>query len=484
MTSESKVIDLVWSDIDDDDDDDDDINVVLYKNNETPTSEKSAISKIFEEEKLNYKNYLEDIDRATDDIRNEHKKLVAISLLTTSKRSIILKSGNVYITIPDTVEISPTFRDHVWPPSDAESSSAPPLVNIEIFNALLQTKPKHTGTLGFFAAHYSKVAFASQPSTKDNRSNRYGTGLSDETFQKNITNFRNKQKFKRFNNWSSQQQQTSSFENNVIPLMCFDDFSLVIVKDGIVIDAAIHGYRGHIPDLVNKYKPSKIYYVARENDPFDVFVQYKYNPFHASFNGLTTRLQNMIINTQLNTTALCDRKQSYCSYCRALQIVYSYTSDLIAEEQQQSHHHQKEIREKHSNVIHSTGSMKRIILKPMKRSRSKSYHNKTEEPKSVYSVIRDSTNNTLKRRPSDRNRRPMDQKPQSTSYREDRPPKKIRKRSQPLKRRSSSQKDQRAASVSSSTSTDTVISSSSSIRKNVHQRRSNVNSHRYKIFQK
>lgn len=391
----------LWDSSDDDVDDDEDyINVILYKNDdaaavatvESPPSkdENNMISKVFDEEKNNYREYLKTLDRSVDEIKQEHKKLVSISLMTSSTRSIIIKSENVYITIPDTIAISPTFRDHIWPPSDAETAQQP-LVNIDIFNTLLQTKPVKSGTYGFFAAHYSKVAFnGGSYATK----NRY---VSDEHFQKNLSNFRNKNKFRQQYHNDHQRPQ---YHNTVSHQMCFDDFSLIIIKDGVVVDAAIHGYRGYIPELINKYKPSKIYYVAREGDAFDVFMHYKYTPFYTAFRGLTHRLQNINVNTQLNTLVLCDRKQSYCSYCRALQIVYSFVCNIIDEDERCGGNSKRNTNIDHNrpeiskSVIHTTSTMKRIILQPVKRLKTGRFTAKLREPNSAYSILRNSTYNS------------------------------------------------------------------------------------------
>lgn len=102
---------------------------------------------------------------------------------------------------------------------------------------------------------------------------------------------------------------------------------------------------------LDKHNPKKIIYNANVNDALDIFLRYKYNPFH---NAVDKKLYPISINRiadAFNTMVFCERNDVYCALCNTLkdmrgllflyplqqQQLHSYDRNRYQFNQQSSH---------------------------------------------------------------------------------------------------------------------------------------------------
>lgn len=113
---------------------------------------------------------------------------------------------------------------------------------------------------------------------------------------------------------SSTVDRNNEFKDCMSGLYRYSDFTIFIIKNGIIIDYAIHGYVSSINGAIEKHQPKTIYYNAKSNDALDVFLHYQYQPFYTT---MKDRLQPVQIGRSIfsNAMAFCDRHDAYCSLC-------------------------------------------------------------------------------------------------------------------------------------------------------------------------
>lgn len=190
------------------------------------------------------------------------------------------------------VNVSSQLKNAVWSPEKpAQTQSIAyinynPVLNVECFNDLLK-KRTHVlrdmrGTFAVFGAHYQKIPII--PAKIENFKNHYTTK-----------------------------------RNNIIYF--YDEFSLLIVKDGQVVDGAIHGNFGNIRALVENYKPQRIIYKSTPGDSLDTFMKCKIQPFYDAFHGL---LYPVNCFDNFLTVSYCRRTLNFCSVCRTMQTLIGY----------------------------------------------------------------------------------------------------------------------------------------------------------------
>lgn len=114
-----------------------------------------------------------------------------------------------------------------------------------------------------------------------------------------------------------QQQHTNQY--------IYTNFALAIIRNGKLVDYAIHNKFSNINYLVDNYKPKKIFYNSFPNSSLDVFLRYEYNPFFAT---MSNKLQciNICQDQRFNPLVLCPMYEQYCVLCRNLRDVYGFLS--------------------------------------------------------------------------------------------------------------------------------------------------------------
>lgn len=224
------------------------------------------------------------------ELNNEIDRLIAKSVNLRTSKVITVFVRNTLILVPTDVPISSRLADCVWPAEKTHTVYR--FNNIDLFNSLLP-ETNRLETMAFFSARYKKVCVGPKQQYRPLQTTHHR--LEPPVAQ----------------NASSGQY-------------LYDDFSLVIVKGGKVVDAAIHGVRGNINDLVAKYKPRRVYCNTMPNDALDVFLHYPYQPFYQSLHNLMVPVFVDTTKVAMNTGPFCDRYDPFCSFCKTLLAVRGF----------------------------------------------------------------------------------------------------------------------------------------------------------------
>lgn len=224
------------------------------------------------------------------ELNNEVDRLIATSVNLRTSKVITVLVRNTLILVPTTVPISSRLADCIWPAE--KTHAAYRFNNIDLFNSLLPETDRRE-TMAFFAARYKKVCVGLKqqyraPQTKQHR------------------------------------LEPPVAQNAASGQYLFDDFTLVIVEGGKVVDAAIHGVRGNINDLVAEYKPRRVYCNTMSDDALDVFLHYPYQPFYRSLHKLMVPVFVDTSKVAMNTAPFCDRYDPFCSFCKTLLAVRGF----------------------------------------------------------------------------------------------------------------------------------------------------------------
>lgn len=199
------------------------------------------------------------------------------------------KNKKIIFPIPINFEISSRLIDYLWNKPCIEKNEPLKFQNQDSFEKYLGDKYKNFTNehIGFFGFHYWKSGKTFKLTHKDGK-------------------FGNKPESPR-----------------ILPgCFVFDDFSLVIMKSGKVVDYAIHGVENNINEVIRKYQPSVILYPGREEDPISTFLKYKYQPF--------SEFSNTFIPIQFNkfkkyrVIQNCNRLNEFCSFCNVNQFILNY----------------------------------------------------------------------------------------------------------------------------------------------------------------
>lgn len=73
---------------------------------------------------------------------------------------------------------------------------------------------------------------------------------------------------------------TAASSASPLKLCRYHDFAVVIVRNGTVVDHAVHRTTSNVAECLNQHAPERVYYNATEGDPLDVFVRYRWQPFY------------------------------------------------------------------------------------------------------------------------------------------------------------------------------------------------------------
>lgn len=114
------------------------------------------------------------------------------------------------------------------------------------------------------------------------------------------------------------------------PLYRYYDFTLLIVRNGEVLNYAIHGHHSNFASLINEYQPRQVFCNAIAGDSLDTFLRYEYQPFYSALSG-RLRLLKLNLIPLCNYISFCYRRDSFCSFCQALR--YLNTFILVTQEQ-------------------------------------------------------------------------------------------------------------------------------------------------------
>lgn len=114
------------------------------------------------------------------------------------------------------------------------------------------------------------------------------------------------------------------------PLYRYYDFTLLIVRNGEVLNYAIHGHHSNFTSLINEYQPRQVFCNAAAGDSLDTFLRYEYQPFYSALSG-RLRLLKLNLIPLWNYISFCSRRDSFCSFCQALR--YLNTFILVTQEQ-------------------------------------------------------------------------------------------------------------------------------------------------------
>lgn len=229
------------------------------------------------------------------ELNNEIDRLIAVSVNLRTTKVITVFVRNTLILVPTHVPISSRLADCIWQ-VEKKMHNTYRFNNIDLFNSLLPDT-KRQETMAFFAARYKKVQVGPKQPYRPPQSTQY-------------------------------QLAPPVAQNAASGQYLYDDFTLVIVDGGKVVDVAIHGVRGNINDLVAKYKPRRIYCNAMPGDALDVFLRYPYQPFYQSFQKLMVPVFVDTTKVAMNTSPFCDRYDPFCSFCKALLTVRGFFQDI------------------------------------------------------------------------------------------------------------------------------------------------------------
>lgn len=226
-----------------------------------------------------------------DDIllRSEIEKIKQISIDSTVETIAAYDNiKNIVFYIPIDLPISSRLRDYLWNTSCICENEPLRFESCDVFEEFLEKKYKtfSNDCIGFFGYHYWKNGKTFKLTPKDGK-----IGNKPER------------------------------EKTLHGCFVFDDFSLIIMKNGKIIDYAIHGVENNVNEIIRKYKPIKIFYSGKSNDPISVFLKYKYQPFSEfseSFVPIQMYLKKYVVIQN------CKRKSEYCSFCNANQFVLNY----------------------------------------------------------------------------------------------------------------------------------------------------------------
>lgn len=236
------------------------------------------------------------------ELQQELKNLVLLSINPKTSKTITVQYLNQLILIPINVAISSRLSSLFW---------SPPLVYEE------RQLP--------FVSEFNKIMDGAKSSLAE-CGNKYpdGTHISETigifgaTYKKNMINVGND-----CVNYNLKHDDVDNFKRCYTGIYRYYDFALIIVKNGQIIDYAIHGYASNINEAIYQHRPTKIFYNAVPNDAFDVFLRYPYQPFYAATFEKLQPLRMPILKDFFNILVFCERRSSFCALCNSLKYLRS-----------------------------------------------------------------------------------------------------------------------------------------------------------------
>lgn len=283
-----------YDDNDEDNNEDDNINVIInYGRMEN--------KKIANLSKPTYNVY--NIDYSHDvELQQELKNLVLLSINPKTSKTITVQYSNQLILIPINVAISSRLSALFWaPPLIFEERKLP---FVDEFNRIINGAKMHLAQCGY--------------KYPDGTSISETVAIFGATYKKNIINVGNDSV-----SHNLKHDDVENFKRCHTGIYRYYDFALIIVKDGQIIDYAIHAYASNINEAIYHYRPTKIFYNAVCNDALDVFLHYPYQPFYAATFKKLQPLRVPIIRDYFNILVFCERRSAFCALCNCLKYLRS-----------------------------------------------------------------------------------------------------------------------------------------------------------------
>lgn len=323
------------NDVDDNDDDyDDNINIVLDSKTETDLIDKIAQPTTIDTASDGYSSDIA--------LQSEINALIRKSINIKNTNTITVMCQNQMLILENNTQISSRLASMIW---------GTPLMYQKNLPANIETLNEFIGTL------QDKCSMKCTDTYCDGTNIAETVGLFAATYRKNATSIDSSDRHTRM---QQHQHQQSRRTNNNIGLYRYYDFTLLILKNGKIIDYAIHGVRSNINDAIAEHKPSKIYCNVMQGDALDTFLRYECQPFYGSMYGRMHRLKLNILD-MYNFLWFCERSNSFCSFCLALKYLCALIVVNPEHQQQQPTYHQE------SNVNDRHNRVASVIVVPKRR---------------------------------------------------------------------------------------------------------------------
>lgn len=256
------------------DDDDDNINVKIDLQGKTESERLSSLLATNHMSTVpiicnkNYTYHALDLE-----IEKEIEKLVRISICPATDKHITVQIDNQLILVPHNVRLSDRLASYIWGHHRPYVQSMIP-----------------------YAAEFDRVL----------RPNK----LYDEAFAI----------------FGAKYNNNTRHDGAACGIHQYSEFAAIVIAKNKIVDYAIHGYRSNIVAMIEKHKPRRIYYNAKNKSLTD-FLEYKCQPFYQAVEGLLRPLQLPEPNqfdVMFNPLSFCDRRNVFCALCRCLKDAYIF----------------------------------------------------------------------------------------------------------------------------------------------------------------
>lgn len=104
------------------------------------------------------------------------------------------------------------------------------------------------------------------------------------------------------------------------------------MKNGNFVDAAIHGVSNNINQVLDIFKPKKIYCLGSVGSTIDAFINYIHQPFYASLYGKIVYVNCTSMQKVISKIIFCAQNQPFCSICRCLDTIMIFYNQLSMKE--------------------------------------------------------------------------------------------------------------------------------------------------------
>lgn len=119
------------------------------------------------------------------------------------------------------------------------------------------------------------------------------------------------------------------------------DFAVIILRNGAIVDHAIHKRYSNVSACLARHCPDRVYYNARLGDSLDLFMRYEYQPFYTALAG---RLCPLVLPHYPDcpvTVSLCKTFDFMCAFCQCLRNIHSLARQPLRRQPPPYQHYQK-----------------------------------------------------------------------------------------------------------------------------------------------
>lgn len=276
-----------------------------------------------------------------EELQIELDKLAKISTNITSNKNITIFYKNQLFIIPADTKISDRLASYLWMKNKFYVPSK--FNSMHVFNKCLKN-PKRNETICMFSVYYEKYGFSlynrknyddliaisrNKYQTKSNKMGLFRTAniLPNSNYEyvdQTVPNYSSSSASLAANstNYCPRVDQDSSKSTQKM-FFRFVDFAAVIIKNGQIIDYAIHGFTSDINEMIEIHNPKKVYINGNPNDQLDVFLRSPHQPFYKSLYKKLTPVK-ISRSTNLVTATFCERLNNYCAFCNVLRDTYGF----------------------------------------------------------------------------------------------------------------------------------------------------------------